>query len=98
MSGRTIVSAVSSRNTSTRGASIRRIYPAVKRLFSATKNSLRGLGYGIRTEPAIREEAIAFVLALPAGVFIAPSLAWYLAMIAAIVLVLAVEPVSYTHL
>jgi diacylglycerol kinase (ATP) len=91
MSGRTIVSAVSSRNTSTRGASIRRIYPAVKRLLSATKNSLRGLGYGIRTEPAIREEAIVFVLALPTGIFIAPNLAWFVAMIATILVLLAVE-------
>jgi diacylglycerol kinase (ATP) len=63
----------------------------VKRLFSATLNSLRGLRYGIASEPALREEAIAFVFAVPIGIFIAPSLAWYLAMIGALLFVLAVE-------
>lgn len=63
----------------------------MKRLFSATKNSLRGLAYGIRTEPAIREEAVAFVLALPIGLFVAPTLAWYVAMIGVLLVLLAVE-------
>jgi diacylglycerol kinase (ATP) len=63
----------------------------VKRLFSATKNSLRGIVDGIKTEPAVREEAIAFALAVPLGVFVAPSLAWYVAMIAALLVLLAVE-------
>jgi diacylglycerol kinase (ATP) len=63
----------------------------VKRILSATKNSLRGLADGIKTEAAIREEAIVFVLAVPIGVFIAPSLAWYVAMIAALLMVFAVE-------
>jgi diacylglycerol kinase (ATP) len=61
------------------------------RLFSATKNSLRGIADGIRTEAAIREEVIAFVLAVPIGIFIAPNLAWYVAMIAALLVLLAVE-------
>jgi diacylglycerol kinase len=30
----------------------------VKRLFSATINSLRGLGYGFKSEAALREEMI----------------------------------------
>jgi diacylglycerol kinase (ATP) len=63
----------------------------VKRILSATKNSLRGLADGIKTEAAIREEAIVFVLAVPIGVFIAPSWAWYVAMIAALLMVFAVE-------
>jgi diacylglycerol kinase (ATP) len=63
----------------------------VKRLYYATKNSLRGLYYGITTEAAVGEEAVAFVLALPIGYFIAPNLAWYVAMIAALLVVLAVE-------
>jgi diacylglycerol kinase (ATP) len=64
---------------------------AVKRLFNATKNSLRGLAYGIRTEPAIREEAVVFVLALPIGLFVAPTLVWYVAMIGVLLVLLAVE-------
>ena len=63
----------------------------MKRLFSATKNSLRGLGYAIRTEPAVREEVIVLALAIVVGLFIAPSAAWYVAMIAALLVVLAVE-------
>ena len=63
----------------------------MKRLFSATKNSLRAIVDGIRTEAAIREEAILFVLAIPIGCVIAPSLAWYLAMIAALLVLLSVE-------
>src|SRR3984957_12201853 len=61
------------------------------RIFSATKNSLRGIVDGVKTEAAVREEAIAFVLAVPVGFFIAPSLAWYVAMIGALFVVLAVE-------
>jgi diacylglycerol kinase (ATP) len=64
---------------------------AVKRIFSATINSLRGLRYGISTEAAVREEAIALVLALPVGYVIAPNLSWYVAMISALLVVLAVE-------
>jgi len=63
----------------------------VKRLFSATINSLRGLIYGFRSEPALREEMIALAVAIPLGLFIAPSAGWYVLMIAAVLVVLAVE-------
>ena len=63
----------------------------MKRIISATRNSLRGIADGIRTEAAIREEAIIFVIAVPLGIFVAPSFAWYIAMIAALLVVLAVE-------
>jgi diacylglycerol kinase (ATP) len=63
----------------------------VKRLYSATINSLRGLIDGIKTEPAIREEAIVFVVALLVGLALAPSATWYVAMIGAILMVLAIE-------
>jgi len=63
----------------------------VKRLFSATLNSLRGLTYGFKTEAALREEMIALVAAIPLGFFIAPNAKWFAAMIAAILVVLAVE-------
>jgi diacylglycerol kinase (ATP) len=64
---------------------------AVKRIISATRNSLRGIVDGVKTEAAIREEAIAFVLGVPIGISVAPSLAWYVAMIAALLVILAVE-------
>ena len=91
MPGCTIGSAVSGRNISTRSASNQKIYSAVKRLFSATRNSFRGLADGIRTEAAVREEAVLFVVALPVGAFIAPTFGWYLAMIASLLVLLAVE-------
>jgi diacylglycerol kinase (ATP) len=63
----------------------------VKRLYNATQNSLRGLADGVKTEPALREEAILLVIAVPLGFFVAPNIAWYVAMIAALLVVLAVE-------
>ncbi len=63
----------------------------MKRLFSATINSLRAFGHGIRTEAALREELIALVLAVPFGLIIAPSAAWYVAMIGTLLVLLAVE-------
>jgi diacylglycerol kinase (ATP) len=63
----------------------------VKRIYSAAKNSLRGLIDGVRTEAAIREEVILVVLGVPIGIFVAPNLAWYVAMIGALLVVLAVE-------
>ena len=63
----------------------------VKRLYSATINTLRGLSFGIRHEAALREEAIVLALALPLGLVVAPGPGWYAAMIAALLLLLAVE-------
>jgi diacylglycerol kinase (ATP) len=63
----------------------------LKRLFSATQNSLRGIVDGVKTEPALREEAVLFVVGVPLGFFLAPNIAWYVAMIAALLVVLAVE-------
>jgi len=62
-----------------------------KRLYSATPNSLRGLLDGVKTEPALREEAVLLAIALPLGVVVTPSAAWYAAMIAAILILLTVE-------
>ncbi len=53
----------------------------MKRLYSATQNSLRGLADGFRTEPALRDEALLVVIGLPLGLLVAPSGAWYAAMI-----------------
>ena len=63
----------------------------MKRLYSATINSLRGLGYGLRREAALREEAIVLAVAVPLGLAVAPSVAWYVAMIGSLFAVLAVE-------
>jgi diacylglycerol kinase (ATP) len=63
----------------------------VKRLFSATLNSLRGLAYALRSEAAVREEAILLAAALPLGLLVAPNVGWYVAMISALLVLLAVE-------
>ncbi len=63
----------------------------LKRLYSATQNSIRGLVDGFKTEAALRDEALLVVAGLLFGVVIAPSGAWYAAMIATLLVVLAVE-------
>ena len=60
-------------------------------LWAATLNTVRGLNYGIRTERAMRQEAIVLVIGVAAGVVIAPSIGWYVAMIAALLGTLAIE-------
>lgn len=54
-------------------------------------NSFRGFAHAFRSEAAVREEAAALILALPVGIFIAPSAAWYVAMIGVLLILLAVE-------
>jgi diacylglycerol kinase (ATP) len=63
----------------------------VKRFYSATLNSLRAFGYGFGHEAALREEMIALALAIPAGLFLAPSAAWYVGMVGTLFVLLAVE-------
>ncbi len=63
----------------------------MKRLFSATVNSLRAIRDGARTEPALREEMVLFAVAVPLGYAVAPSATWYVAMIGVILLLLSIE-------
>ena len=63
----------------------------MKRLFSATLNSLRGLRYGVRHEAALREEAILVVAGILLGLAVAPSVAWYVAMVGSLLVLLAIE-------
>jgi diacylglycerol kinase (ATP) len=63
----------------------------VKRLYIATINTLRGLRYGVRHEPALRAEAILLAVAVPLGVWFAPGVGWYVAMVGSLFALLAVE-------
>jgi diacylglycerol kinase (ATP) len=63
----------------------------LKRLFSATANSLRGIVDGVRTEPALRDETLLLAVALLLGIVVAPSAVWYVAMIGVILILLAIE-------
>jgi len=61
------------------------------RVARATRNSLNGLREGVRSEAAIMQEAVIFVIALPLSFFIAGTLWVWVALIASLLLVLAVE-------
>ena len=65
----------------------------MKRLYTATQNSLRGLADGFKTEAALRDEGLLVLVGLLLGLVIAPSGAWYASMIGAllVVLVLAIN-------
>ena len=63
----------------------------VKRLYSAFINTLHGLGWCLVHEEAVREEAILLVIAVPLGLFVAPGVGWYVAMVGSLLAVLAVE-------
>ncbi len=63
----------------------------IERIAFASRNTLRGLSFTLRSEQAFRHEIVLLLLALPLGAVIAPSLAWYVAMIGVLALVLAVE-------
>ena len=63
----------------------------MKRLYSATLNSLRGLRYGIGHEAAVREEAMLLIAGLLLGLVVAPSIGWYVMTTASLLILLAVE-------
>jgi diacylglycerol kinase (ATP) len=66
----------------------------VKRLFSATINSLRGLRYGFATEAAIREEVVVLFAGLLLGIVVAPGVGWYVIMVGSLLVLLAVESLN----
>jgi diacylglycerol kinase (ATP) len=61
------------------------------RIYHAGRNTFSGLRIAAGSEPALREELILLAVAIPLGVFIAPSAGWYVAMIGALLVILAVE-------
>nr|WP_055038662.1 diacylglycerol kinase [Blastochloris viridis] len=63
----------------------------MNRLYRATMNSIRGLSAALDTDAAVREELVVLALAVPVGWLLSPSLGWFVAMIAGLMLLLAVE-------
>jgi diacylglycerol kinase (ATP) len=61
------------------------------RLAFATRNSIRGIKFTYGKEQAFRHEVYLLAAAFPAGIVIAPSFTWYVAMIGVLLLVMAVE-------
>ena len=62
------------------------IVAAMTRLWKAFLNTLNGLAWALRHEQAIREEFVALALGLPASFFVAPSLAWWLALVGSLLI------------
>ena len=65
--------------------------PRIRRLYSATLNTLRGLAYAMKREAALQDELLALAVAVPVGLFAAPDAGWYVAMIGALLLVITAE-------
>ena len=63
----------------------------LQRAIDATGNTYDGLIAAWSSEEAFRIEVIVLLLALPVGWFIAPSFAWYVAMICSFFVIMAVE-------
>lgn len=63
----------------------------MKRLLSAFRNSVRALRRLLRSEKAFQQECVVFLVALPAGWFLATSWRAYALLLASIVLVMIVE-------
>jgi len=63
----------------------------LRRIYRASINTVRGLRSATRSEAALREELIALGIGIPAGLFLAPSIGWYVAMVGALLAVLAIE-------
>ncbi len=58
---------------------------------AAFRNSFAGLAYAVRTERAVRQEALALIIVVPAALIIGPTLWTKIAMISVVLLLLAVE-------
>jgi diacylglycerol kinase (ATP) len=61
------------------------------RLWKALINSINGLGWALRYETAVREEVIAFAICFPASFFVAATLAWWLALVGSLLVLIVVE-------
>lgn len=61
------------------------------RLWKAFLNTLNGLGWALRYETAVREEFAALALALPVSFFVAASVAWWVALIGSLLVLIIVE-------
>jgi diacylglycerol kinase (ATP) len=61
------------------------------RLWKAFINTLNGLGWALRHERAVQEEFVALALGLPLSFFVAASIAWWLALVGSLFVLIIVE-------
>jgi diacylglycerol kinase (ATP) len=63
----------------------------MNRLWKAFLNTLNGLGWALRHEQAVREEFAALALGLPASLFVATTVAWWIALVGSLLVLIVVE-------
>jgi diacylglycerol kinase (ATP) len=63
----------------------------MRRIIPATLNSFRGLRWALRHEAALRQEALALVVAIPLAWIIADDVAMFLALIGVLLLLIGIE-------
>ena len=61
------------------------------RLWKALFNSINGLGWALSHEEAVQQEAVAFAVALPVSFFVATTIAWWLALVGSLLMLMVVE-------
>ena len=61
------------------------------RLWKALINSINGLTWALRHEAAVRQEAMALAIGLPASFIIAASPPWWLALVGSLLMLMVVE-------
>ena len=61
------------------------------RVWKALINSINGLRWAMRHEAAVQEEVVALALGLPASFFVAASIAWWLALVGSLLVLIVVE-------
>ena len=61
------------------------------RVWKALINSINGLRWAIGHESAVQEEVVALLIGLPASFLVATSIAWWLALVGSLLILIVVE-------
>jgi diacylglycerol kinase (ATP) len=61
------------------------------RVWKALINSINGLRWAMGHEAAVQEEVVALLIGLPVSFFVAASIAWWLALVGSLLILIVVE-------
>jgi diacylglycerol kinase (ATP) len=61
------------------------------RVWKALINSINGLRWAMGHEAAVQEEVVALLIGLPASFFVAASIAWWVALVGSLLILIVVE-------
>jgi diacylglycerol kinase (ATP) len=61
------------------------------RVWKALINSINGLRWAMGHEAAVQEEVVALLIGMPVSFFVAASIAWWLALVASLLILIVVE-------